>query len=110
MELEGVEVAQETFDPRVGDKRPREEDESEAQAPVPVQSYMVKQELPTGPRISSGPAAGSGMPNGAMQSNSALSQGQLIEDGFDSLYIGDLQWVWHYLTSWEPCIDRLLTF
>ena len=99
MELEGEQVAQETFDPRVGDKRPREEDESEAQAPVPVQSYMVKQELPTGPRISSGPAAGSGIPNGAMQSNSALSQGQLIEDGFDSLYIGDLQWVWHYLTS-----------
>ncbi|KAF8485761.1 hypothetical protein DFH94DRAFT_707851 [Russula ochroleuca] len=92
IEVEAMQVAQETFDPRVGEKRPREEDESEAEAPVPVQSYMVKQDLPTGPRISSGPAASSGIPNGAMQSNSAMSQGQVIEDGFDSLYIGDLQW------------------
>jgi hypothetical protein len=88
-----VQVEQETFDPRVGEKRPREEDDSEAQEPVPVQSYMVKQELPTGPRMPSGPTAVSGMPNGAMQSNSAISQGQVMEDGFDSLYIGDLQWV-----------------
>jgi hypothetical protein len=63
-----------------------------------VQSYQVKQELPTGPRIPSGPPAG-GIPNGTMQSNGAMSQGQVIEDGFDSLYIGDLQWVWHCLTS-----------
>ena len=88
-----MQVEQETFDPRVGEKRPREEDDSEAQEPVPVQSYMVKQELPTGPRMPSGPTASSGMPNGAMQSNSAMSQGQVMEDGFDSLYIGDLQWV-----------------
>ena len=93
MEVEGIQVAQDTFDPRVGDKRPREEDESEAQAPIPVQSYQVKQEVPTGPPLSSGPPAGGGIPNGAMQSNSATSQGQGIEDGFDSLYIGDLQWV-----------------
>lgn len=100
---------QETFDPRVGEKRPREDDESEGQEPVPVQSYMVKQDPPTGPRISSGPAAGSGMPNGAMQSNSAMNQGQVNEDGFDSLYIGDLQWVWHYLSSWEACTDCRLS-
>jgi hypothetical protein len=97
VEVEGMQVAQETFDPRIGDKRPREEDESEAQAPMPVQTYMVKQDLPTGPRIPSGPAS-SGIPNGAMQSNSAMGQGQAIEDGFDSLYIGDLQWVWRYLS------------
>ena len=104
-----MQVAQETFDPRVGEKRPREEDESEeGQAPLPVQSYMVKQDLPTGPRISSGPAS-SGIPNGAMQSNSAISQGQVIEDGFDSLYIGDLQWVRRYFSSWEVYTDCLLT-
>jgi hypothetical protein len=104
-----MQVAQESFDPRIGDKRPREEDESEAQAPMPVQSYMVKQDLPTGPRIPSGPAANSGIPNGAMQSNSAISQGQAIEEGLDSLYIGDLQWVRHYLFSWEVYTDRLLS-
>ncbi len=89
-----MQIAQDSFDPRVGDKRPREEDDSEAQTPVAVQSYQVKQEIPTGPRIPSGPTAGGGIPNGAMQSNSAMSQGQVIEEGFDSLYIGDLQWVW----------------
>jgi hypothetical protein len=83
----------------VGDKRPREEDESEAQAPLPVQSYQSKQDVPTGPRISSGPPVGGGIPNGAMQSNSAISQGQVVEDGFDSLYIGDLQWVWRHVPS-----------
>jgi len=92
-EIEAVQVMmQETVDPRVGDKRPREEDESDAQAPpVPIQTYIVKQEPPTGPRISSGPA-GSDMSNGTMQSNSAMSQSQMIEDGYDALYIGDLQW------------------
>ena len=104
-----MQVAQETFDPSVGEKRPREEDESEeAQAPLPVQSYMVKQDLPTGPRISSGPPS-SGIPNGAMQSNSAISQGQVIEDGFDSLYIGDLQWVRQYFSSWEAYTNCLFT-
>lgn len=98
-EGEGIQVAQDSFDPRVGDKRPREEDESEAQAPIPVQSYQVKQEVPTGPRIPSGPTVGGGIPNGAMQSNSAMSQGQVIEDGYDSLYIGDLQWVRRYVSS-----------
>jgi len=93
-EIEAVQVMQETVDPRVGEKRPREEDESDAQvAPVPLQSFVVKQELPTGPRIPSGPAAGNDMSNGTMQSNSAMSQSQMIEDGYDALYIGDLQWV-----------------
>lgn len=88
-------MVQETLDPRVGEKRPREEDEAEAQAPpVPaVQSNPVKQDLLAGPRIPSGPAASSGISNGTMQSNSAIGQGQMIEDGYDSLYIGDLQWV-----------------
>jgi len=105
---------QETVDPRVGDKRPREEDESDAQvAPVPIQSYVVKQEPPTGPRISSGPG-GSDMSNGTMQSNSAMSQSQMIEDGYDALYIGDLQWVrsypalWKYMLTvslWDPLVD-----
>ena len=85
---------QETSDPRVGEKRPREEDESDAQGPpLPIQSYVVKQEPPTGPRMSSGPVVGNDIPNGAMQSNSAMSQSPMIEDGYDSLYIGDLQWV-----------------
>ncbi|KAH9997167.1 hypothetical protein BJV74DRAFT_826980 [Russula compacta] len=94
VELEGVQVVQETLDPRVGEKRPREEDEAEVQAPpVPnVQSNLVKQDPPTGPRIPSGPAANSGISNGTMQSNSAIGQGLMIEDGYDSLYIGDLQW------------------
>ncbi len=91
---------QDSFEPRVGDKRLREEDESEALAPIPVQTYQVKQDIPTGPRMSSGPAASGGIPNGAMQSNSAISQGQVSEDGFDYLYIGDLQWVWCYLFFW----------
>ena len=79
----------------MGDKRPREEDDADTQAPpAPVQSYVTKQDPPTGPRIPSGPAMSSGIPNGVMQSNSAVSQSQtLIEDGYDSLYIGDLQWV-----------------
>jgi len=90
---EGMQLTEESFDPKVGEKRPREEDESDAQEPpAPLQSYAVKQEPPTGPRISSGPTAGGGIPNGAMQSNSAISQGLMTEDGYDSLYIGDLQW------------------
>ena len=101
-------MVQETVDPRVGEKRPREEDESDAQMPpMPVQSYVVKQELPTGPRISSGPAVGSDIPDVAMQSNSAMGQGQMIEDGYDSLYIGDLQWVRNNLASWELYADCL---
>jgi len=92
-EIEAVQVMQETVDPRVGEKRPREEDESDAQVPpVPLQSFVVKQEPPTGPRISSGPTAGSDVSNGTMQSNSAMGQNQMIEDGYDALYIGDLQW------------------
>lgn len=105
--IEAVQVMQETVDPRVGDKRPREEDESDTQVPpVPLQSYVVKQEPPTGPRISSGPA-GSDMSNGTMQSNSAMSQSQMIEDGYDSLYIGDLQWVRSYSALWKVYADRL---
>jgi len=88
-EVEAAQVMQEAFDPKVGEKRPRQEDESDAQ---PLQSPPVKQDPPTGPRILSGAVANSGVPNGAMQSNSALSHGQMIEDGYDSLYIGDLQW------------------
>jgi hypothetical protein len=102
-----VQVIQETFDPRVGEKRPREEDDL-AQAPMPIQSYVVKQEPPTGPRLSSGPAAGGDVPNGAMQSNSAMSQSQMIEDGYDSLYIGDLQWVRNYLASQDVYANHLL--
>ena len=87
-------MLQETSYPRVGEKRPREEDESDIQAPpVPIQSYVVKQEPPTGPRMSSGPISGSDVPNETMQSNSAMSQGQMVEDGYESLYVGDLQWV-----------------
>jgi hypothetical protein len=91
-EGEAVQVMHEAFDPKVGEKRPREEDESDAQA-VPLQSPLVKQETPTGPRMTSGAVASSGLPNGAMQSNSALSHGQMVEDGYNALYIGDLQWV-----------------
>ena len=106
-EMEAVQVMmQETVDPRVGEKRPREEDESDAQVPpVPIQSY-VKQEPPTGPRISSGPVAGSGMLNGTMQSNSAISQSQMLEDGYDALYIGDLQWVRNCLALWKVYADH----
>jgi hypothetical protein len=100
---------QETSDPRVGEKRPREEDESDAQAlPLPIQSYIVKQEPPTGPRMSSGPGVGSDIPNGTMQSNSAMSQSQMIEDGYDSLYIGDLQWVRNFFASEEVYADHPL--
>ena len=91
-----VEGTQEDFDPKVGEKRPRQEDESDAQS-IPVQSPLVKQDTHTGQRTTSGAVASSGVPNGAMQSNSALSQGQMIEDGYDALYIGDLQWVRSYL-------------
>lgn len=87
----------EPFDPKVGEKRPREDDESDPQM-APMQSPPVKQEPPIGPRVPSGPAIGSVVPNGAMQSNSAMSQGQVMEDGYDSLYIGDLQWVGVSLT------------
>lgn len=105
-----MQVIQETADPRVGEKRPREEDESDAQVPpAPLQSYVVKQEPPTGPRISSGPVAGSDMSNGTMQSNSAMNQSQMIEDGYDALYIGDLQWVRNYLALWKVYADRLVT-
>jgi hypothetical protein len=104
-----VQVLQETSDPRVGEKRPREEDESDVQAPpLPIQSYIVKQDPPTGPRMSSGPTAGSDVSNGTMQSNSAMNQGQMIEDGYDSLYIGDLQWVRSYLASKEVYADHHL--
>src|SRR6266702_2297073 len=91
-ELEAVQTDLEPFDPKVGEKRPREDDESDPQA-APVQSPPPREEPPIGPRITSGPAVGRGVPNGAMQSNSAVSQGQMMEDGYDSLYIGDLQWV-----------------
>ncbi|KAH8977484.1 hypothetical protein EDB86DRAFT_3003565 [Lactarius hatsudake] len=90
-ELEAVQTDLEPFEPKVGEKRPREDDESDPHAAL-VQSPPSRQEPPIGPRIPSGPAVGSGVPNGAMQSNSALSQGQMMEDGYDSLYIGDLQW------------------
>jgi hypothetical protein len=106
-ELEAVQVKQETSDPRVGEKRPREEDESDAQdVPLPIQSYVVKQEPPTGPRMSSGPIVGSDVLNGTMQSNSAMSQSQMLEDGYDSLYIGDLQWVRNYLVLEEVYADH----
>ena len=82
----------EPFDPKVGEKRPREEDESDPQA-APVQSHPSKQDPPIGPRIPSGAAVGSGALNEAMQSNSAINQDHMMEDGYDSLYIGDLQWV-----------------
>jgi hypothetical protein len=98
---------QETFDPRVGEKRPREEDESAQAPPMPIQSYVVKQEPPTGPRMPSGPAAGIDVPNGTMQSNSAMGQSQIIEDGYDSLYIGDLQWVRNYLAVQGVHADHL---
>ena len=97
-EVEAVQVMQEAFDPKVGEKRPRQEDESDTQA-IPVQSPSVKQDPPTGPRIPSGAVANNSVPNGAMQSNSALSHGQMIEDGYDALYIGDLQWV-RYCSFW----------
>ncbi|KAI0295920.1 hypothetical protein B0F90DRAFT_1127107 [Multifurca ochricompacta] len=90
-EVDGIPTDQEIFDPKVGEKRPREEDESDPQA-VPVQSLPIKQEPSAASRISSGPAGSSGVLNGGMQSNSAISQSQMIEDGYDSLYIGDLQW------------------
>ena len=79
----------EPFDPKVGEKRPREDDELDPQAAL-VQSPLPKQDPPIGPRIPSGPAV---VPNGAMQSNSAINHDHVMEDGYDSLYIGDLQWV-----------------
>lgn len=82
----------EPFEPKVGEKRPREDDESDPQATL-VQSPPIKQEPPIGSRIPSSPAVGSGVPNGAMQSNSAINQDHMMEDGYDALYIGDLQWV-----------------
>ena len=88
VEVEPVQVMQDntSSDPKVGEKRPRPEDEMDVQPVVPAQGPSVnKQEtLPTGPRMSGG------VPNGAMQSNSAS---QMVEDGYDALYIGDLQWV-----------------
>ncbi|KAI0258370.1 hypothetical protein BC834DRAFT_911833 [Gloeopeniophorella convolvens] len=91
VELEAVQTSTETPEPKVGDKRPREEDESEAQG-TPATSPPPRQGPPTGPRIPSGPAAGNGMPNTGMQSNGATNQAQVIEEGYDALYIGDLQW------------------
>jgi hypothetical protein len=88
VEVEPVQVMQDntSSDPKVGEKRPRPEDEMDVQPVVPAQGPSAnKQEtLPTGPRMSGG------VPNGAMQSNSAS---QMVEDGYDALYIGDLQWV-----------------
>ena len=99
----------EPFDPKVGEKRPREDDEPDPQVAL-VQSPPPKQEPPLGPRIPSGPAVSSGVPNGAMQSNSAINQDHMMEDGYDALYIGDLQWVCCQHNFWGAYIDDIVLF
>jgi hypothetical protein len=89
VEVEPVQVIMQdntSSDPKVGEKRPRTEDEMDVQQAVSAQgpSASKQETLPTGPQMSGG------VPNGAMQSNSAS---QMVEDGYDALYIGDLQWV-----------------